>query len=261
MDVVLLDSFPIYVVYICITLFILFSFEVGYQIGKHAHMRLDKEAPSALSPMVGGILGMLAFVLAFTFSMTTSQHNVRKQYVIDEANVIGTAYLRADLIEEQHGTEVKRLLRDYVDARVGANSGNIDTVNAKSIELHELLWAQVSSAAVTLPNTNTSLLIQSINEVIDMHEKRINAALMNRIPNTIRLALIIIAALTMITLGTQAGLSVSRRLVAVIPLAFAFAALATVIVDLDRPHRGIIKVEQRAMINLQTTIHLEKLDR
>jgi hypothetical protein len=55
----------------------LFSFEAGYQIGKHAHMRLDKEAPSALGPMVGGILGMLAFVLAFTFSMTASQHNVR----------------------------------------------------------------------------------------------------------------------------------------------------------------------------------------
>jgi hypothetical protein len=77
MGVVLLDSVPIYAVYVCITLFILFSFEAGYQIGKHAHMRLDKEAPSALGPMVGGILGMLAFVLAFTFSMTASQHNVR----------------------------------------------------------------------------------------------------------------------------------------------------------------------------------------
>jgi len=239
----------------------LFSFEVGYQIGKHAHIRVDKDAPIALGPLVGATLGMLAFVLAFTFSMTASQHNVRKQYVVDEANVIGTAYLRADLIDEQHGTEVKRLLRDYVDARVGANKGNIDTVEAESIELHELLWAQVSSAAVTAPNTNTSLSIQSINDVIDMHEKRVTAALINRIPDTIRLASIVIAALTMITLGTQAGLSVSRKLVAVIPLALAFAALATVIVDLDRPHRGIIKVEQRAMINLQTKIHLEQMDR
>lgn len=260
MDVALLESFPIYVVYICIAIFILFSFEVGYQIGKHAHIRLDKEAPSALGPMVGGILGMLAFVLAFTFSMAASQHNIRKQYVIDEANVIGTAYLRSDLIDEQHGTEVKRLLRDYVDTRVGANSDNVDTLYARSTELHELLWAQASSAAIKVPNTNTSLLVQSINDVIDMHENRVAAALINRIPDIIRLTVIIIASLTLMTLGIQAGLGVSRRLVAVIPLALAFAALATVIVDLDRPLRGLIKVEQQAMINLQTKIHTEELD-
>jgi hypothetical protein len=112
--------------------------------------------------MVGGILGLLAFVLAFTFSMTASQHGLRKQSVLDEASAISTAYLRANLIDEQYGKEIKSLLRDYVDARVGVNKDNIDAVIAKSLELHRLLWAQVSSAAVTAPNSNTSLLIQSI---------------------------------------------------------------------------------------------------
>ena len=251
----LLDSFPIYSVYFAIVLFILLSFEVGYQIGKHAQMRSDKEAPGALGPMVGGILSMLAFVLAFTFSMNASQHGLRKQNVLDEANAISTAYLRADLIDEQHGTEIKSLLRDYVDVRVGANNENIDAVIAKSIELHKLLWAQATSVAITTPGANTSLLIQSINNVIDMHEKRVSGALVNRMPAVIRLAVLIIAALTMITLGTQAGYSGSRRLVAVIPLALAFAALATVIVDLDRPQRGIIKVDQQAMISLQKNMN------
>jgi len=253
----ILDSFSIYVVYVAVVLFILLSFEVGYQIGNHAKTRRDKQAPGALGPMVGGILSMLAFVLAITFSMTASQHGFRKQYVLDEANAIGTAYLRADLIDEQRGTEIKRLLRDYVGTRVGANRENIDAVLAKSIELHGFLWTEASSAAATAPNTNTSLLIQSINDVIDMHEKRVTAALVNRMPTTIRIAVLLIAALTMITLGTQAGFSGSRKLVAVIPLALAFAALATVIVDLDRPQRGIIKVDQQAMISLQTNMDRE----
>ena len=90
----------------------------------HAKTRQDKEAPISLGPMVGGLLGMLAFVLAFTFSMASSQHDLRKQNVLEEANSIGTAYLRADLIDKQHGTEVKRLLREYVDVRLKAASGS-----------------------------------------------------------------------------------------------------------------------------------------
>jgi len=77
-------------------------YEVGCQLGFHAKTRQDKEAPTSLGPMVGGLLGMLAFVLAFTFSMALTQHDHRKQTVLEEANSIGTAYLRSDLIETQY---------------------------------------------------------------------------------------------------------------------------------------------------------------
>ena len=254
MNTHLLDNLPIYVFYFGIVVFILVSFEVGYLIGKHTRKRWDTEASSGIGPMVGGALGMLAFVLAFTFSMAASQNDLRKQNVLNEANAIGTAYLRADLIDEQHGMEIKRLLRDYVNARLGVNKENIGEALAKSIELHGLLWEEVASVAATAPNTNTSLLIQAINEVIDMHEKRVTAVLFNRIPATIHLTLLIITALTMMMMGVQSGLSGPRRLIAIIPLALAFAALSTVVVDLDRPHRGLVKINQQAMINLQTSM-------
>ena len=80
------------------------------------------------------------------------------------------------------------------------------------------------------------------------------AAFSNRIPGSIWLALLVISALTMMTIGAQAGLSKSRRLVAVIPLIMAFSALTTVVVDLDRPQKGLITVGQEAMTNLQSSM-------
>lgn len=254
----LLDTFPIFGVYIGIAIVLLISIEIGYQIGKHVRGRKDKEANVTLGPVVGGVLSMLAFVLAFTFATTASQNNRRKQGVLDEANAIGRAYLRADLMNDQSRREVKRILRNYVDSRLQAvNIKNLDAVIAKSLEQHALLWAEVSSAARTDPDANTALIIESINNVIEMHEIRLNAGLYNRIPGTIWITLFVISALTMMTIGAQAGLAGSRRLVAILPLALAFAALATVVVDLDHPQRGLLKVHQQAMIDLQNVMNRE----
>ena len=248
-----LDSLPISGVYIGITLFILLSFEVGYQIAKYTRVPYAKEGPSALGPMVGGILGMLGFVLALTFSMVASHHNLRKQYVLDEANTIGTAYLRADLVDEPHRTEIKHLLKAYVDVRAQPKDSRekVEKMLAGSVELHNLLWTQVLSASKNASSPNTGLLVRSINNVFDMHQKRLAVALRNRIPGSIWLTLFAISFLTMVTIGVQAGISKRRRLVAVIPLILAFAALSTVIVDLDRPLSGVITVGQEAMIDLQ----------
>ena len=202
--------------------------------------------------MVGGLLGMLGFVFAITFSMAAYQHDIRKQNVLEEANTIGTAYLRADLLDRQYATRLKRLLREYVDIRLKAASGtDLDAALAKSFEIHSRLWTEVSTAAVKSPNTNTSLMIQSINDVIDMHEKRVTGGLRNRIPDSVWIALSAITAVTMITMGMQAGFTGERRLVAVITLSLAFAAVVTLVADLNRPQSGLITVGQQAMVDLQ----------
>ena len=247
------QTIPIYLLYIGITLFILLSFEIGFRIGKHTPARSAKDGSGALGPMVGGVLGMLAFVLAFTFSMVASHHDHRKENVLDDANAINTAYLRADLVEEPHKTEIKRLLKEYVDVRLlrEPDKESVEKLMTRSAELHNLIWAQALSASKETPGANIGLLIRSINNMFDMHEKRLTTAIRNRIPGRIWITLFIISSLTMITLGVQAGISRRRRLVAVIPLALAFAALATIIVDLDRPLGGVITVGQESMINLQ----------
>ena len=113
----LFDSLSIFSIFIGTAVFILISFEVGYQISKYAQSHYKGKIGTSQGPMVGGILAMLAFVLAFTFSMAASRFDDRKVTVLNEANAINSAYLRADLIAQPHRTEVKRLLREYVDIR------------------------------------------------------------------------------------------------------------------------------------------------
>ncbi|MEH6355159.1 MAG: hypothetical protein V7760_03935 [Marinobacter sp.] len=253
-----LEFVPLIWVFLTVAALMLVFCELGYQFGSHAKTRQDKEATASLGPMVGGLLGMLAFVLAFTFSMASSQHDLRKKNVLEEANLIGTAYLRADLLEERYEMEVKRLLKDYVNIRLAAaNGSNIEIALKKSAEIHKLLWNKVSSAASEKPDTNTALVIQAINDVIDMHEKRVMGAFGNRVPISVWVALAAINALGMITLGTQVGHTGNRRLIALVPMALAFAVLVTLVVDLNRPLSGFIKVEQQSMINLQISMVFE----
>ena len=247
------DSLPIFIIYFGIVSFLAISFEIGFQTGKFTRSHYERKSDTSPGPMVAGVLTMLAFVLAFMFSITASRFDNRKQLVVDEANIISTTYLRADLLGQPHSSEAKKLLREYVDIRLKAiEEKDIKTGIEKSLEITNLLWTTASNAAKNEPSILTSLMLQSVNQIMDIHEKRVNAALHDRIPNSIWITLMIIIALSMVTLGSQTGLVKTRRLIQVIPMVFAFSALIAVVVDLDRPAQlGLIGVSQDAMLDLQ----------
>ena len=257
MSVEFWNSQSIVFIYFCVVCLIALSFEIGYQIGKYTKSHYERNADTSPGPMVAAVLTMLAFILAFMFSMTASRFDERKQLVVDEVNAISTAYFRADLLAEPQGTEVKHLLRDYVDVRLRSiEEKTPKTGIEKSQELQKQLWATAASAAKDDPKIFTTLLLQSINQVMDIHEKRVSAAMRDRIPGSIWITLIAIIALSMITLGSQTGLVKTRRLVQFIPSVLAFSALITVVVDLDRPAElGLIEVSQEAMHDLQENMN------
>lgn len=255
------DYVPISIIYIGTTLILLLSFEIGYRISKYGVVQKDKEGFNSTSPMVSGLLAMLAFVLGFTFAMASSQHNLRKHHVLNEANVIGTAYLRADLIGKRDGDKIKKLLKEYVDSRVYsipmADMEIVKRVLKRSSEIHDQLWTQVALSAKNEPTFHVGLLIQSINDIIDSHQNRITSGFYDRIPSSIWIVLLIISSLTMMTMGSQARLSSSRRLSAIIPLIMSFTALTSVVMDLDSPRDGMITVGQEAMIELQKSLKVK----
>jgi hypothetical protein len=206
--------------------------------------------------MVASILGLLALVLGFTFNLAASRHDTRILTVLDESNAIGTTYLRARLLPEPQQSRICELLREYVDVRIrGIQDRKVAQAITRSEELHELLWSQAATAVGQHHDSIiTGLFVQSLNEVIDLHAKRIHAGIRARIPFVIWVGLIALAVLSMLSVGYQAGLSTTRRSPAMLALIASFIVVIYLIADLDRPGEGLFQVGQDALFDVQKSM-------
>ena len=251
----LLDYIPLWALFVTTVVFILLAVEAGYRVGRWRQQRAEHERETPVGAIVAAILGLLAFLLAFTFGMAASRFELRRELVLDEANAIGTTYLRAALVPEPHRTEIRTLLRDYVDLRLGGVEPGMPVPALKrSEELQGRLWAQAVVVAEKKPTPITGLVIQALNEVIDLHAKRVTMGMRNRIPLTIWVALYFTAILAMVGVGYHAGLTSTTRSLATLVLVVTFSGVLWLLADLDRPHEGLIKVSQQAMIDLRKSM-------
>jgi hypothetical protein len=214
--------------------------------------RPRSDADDGAGTEIGGLLALLGLLLAFTFGMAGSRYETRKELLLDEANAIGTAWLRADLLPEPDRTEVRDLFRAYVDARLkAAAGGSIAEGIAASERIHAELWSRAVRNAERAPNPIAALVVQSVNEVIDMHGKRVTLGWRNRVPETILVALYALAILALLLLGFEAGARGVRRPVPTVVLVVTLATVVALIVDLDRPGEGLLRVSQQAMLDLR----------
>src|SRR5688572_13021492 len=198
----LLDRFPVWTLLPITIAIALLAVEGGRRLAVYRLRRSEEEKESPVSGMVGATLGLLAFILAFTFGLAGSRYEARRQLVLQEANAIGTTYLRAAMLAEPMRTDARNLLREYVGVRLdGVQSGNVDQAMVKSEEIHNRLWAVATSAAEKEKNVITSLFIQTLNQVIDLHAERIMAGLRSRVPGIIWLVLYLLLILGMVMLG------------------------------------------------------------
>ncbi len=250
-----LDALPLWGLSLVILVLVLLSIEGGYRLGRFRHRRSEREKDAPVGAMVGSTLGLLAFMLAFTFGMAASRFDTRKLLVLDEANAIGTTYLRAAMLPDGRD-EVRGLLRDYVDARLEAvQSGDLAAALRRAEEVQAQLWTRAVAVGQQHPNSIVvGLFVESLNEVIDLHAKRLTAGLRNRIPGTIWAVLFTIAVLSLGAMGYHSGLVGTDRSLAVIAVAFAFSAVIALVVDLDRPQEGTLRVSQQALIDVRQSM-------
>lgn len=227
--------------------------EIGYRLGKYRRQISETEKEGTVGPIVGATLGLLAFILAFTFGLAASRYDARRQMVVEEANAIGTTYLRAGLLAEPHRSEIRDLLNEYVSVRLKAvRTGNIERAMSESAVLHSRLWSHAEAVAAKDPHSIVAgVFIQSLNETIDLHAKRVLIGVRSRIPIIIWLALSFITFLSMVELGYHEGMTGSRRSLAIAALVLTFSIVILLIADLDRQREGLIHVSQQAMIELQ----------
>jgi hypothetical protein len=252
----LLDAVPLWVVFAGTAVSILLAAEGGYRAGLWRRARTDQEKEGPVGGLVAAELGLLAFLLAFTFGIAASRFDERLQLVIEEANDIGTTYLRAAMLREPHRTKARRLLREYVAVRVeGVQSGAVEDAIRRSEELQGQLWSEATAAADKDPRSvPVGLFIQATNETIDVHTKRLQAGLWSRVPITVWGVLFAVAVLSFTSLGYHGGLAGTRRSPAVLAVAVTFAVVLWLVVDLERPSEGLLRVSQQPMIELQKSM-------
>jgi len=216
------------------------------------------ESPSA----EGALLGLLALLLAFTFSMSSSRYELRKQIIVEEANDIGTAVLRADLYPDSIRNLFRADFKKYVDSRiayydVGFDEKKIQTALANSNEISSRIWKRAAALGQDPRNLAlTNQMIPAVNAMIDIVTTR-DAARNAHVPDVILfvLFLLLITGSFIVGYGRK-----GKRTDWINILVFALMTALTVylILDLDRPRRGIITldtsedkmVELRSMFNV-----------
>lgn len=251
---------------IVLTLFVLtmIANEAGYRVGLRHLPKVDEGTRSQTNSIQAAMLGLLALLLGFTFTMALQRFDTRSQAVIDEANAIGTAYLRTELLPDELRTEARDLFDEYLQLRVQMQALDLtrteDRRSAKAAlsRLQHRLW-DVSLRATEIdprPST-TGLLIQSLNSMFDAYASR-DAALQKHVPEVVLLVLFAVFMIAGSVLGYAGGLHGARPVLATVAMTVLIILVIFLILDLDRPRRGLIRVNQDSMSELSGEFATER---
>lgn len=247
-------NYPLVLIFAASIVAILAACELGRWLGARARVGGGDD----VSTLEAATLGLLALMISFTFAMSLSLYNARRDAVVNEANAIGTAALRARLLPAPHSKEILKLLREYTQIRVEItqHAPTIPEINAalvRSNAIHDELWQQVMTIAATNnAMVPTGVFVQSLNDLIDNQETRLTAARAH-VPNIVLIALYCIAIVAITFTGYAAGLDARRTRPPVYVMGILVVAVILLIQDLDRPS-GFISVSQQPMIDTAANI-------
>jgi len=230
---------------------LLIASEIGFRIGRRASAKTASDS-SELGVLQGGVLGLLALLLGFTFSMSMTRYEKRKSLVIEEANAVGTARLRARTLPAAFAAGAEPLFDRYASAQAAYYAAENDVSAApaaleeKIRGLQEEMWTRGESAAKRGRDPVAALYLSAVNELIDLHALRLYAR-NDHVPEPVLILLACVSAMSVLLVGYGYGISGRRQ---VLPLALACLIVSIVIVlimDLDRPGRGRITISPEVL--------------
>ena len=247
-----LDPIPVGVVFILFTVITFACFELGFRLGVWWQAREPGEQEGPTDMLVGSLLGLMAFVLAITLGLATDRHDARRSLVVEEANAIATAYQRADYLPAAEAARLKSLLRAYLPLRIVTDPSEVPANIARSAELAQQMWTIEAAAAQAGNNLDLiASLGESLNEIVTVGEQRVVAGVYARVPRTIMFLLLAGSALSLAMVGYSAGIKGRRSVLSASVLIITLGVVTTLVVDLDRPQEGLLKVSQQALVDVQ----------
>jgi hypothetical protein len=217
---------------------------IGAWLGRR-HTARGTAPAEGVGVVVGGMLGLLAFVLALTLSFATTRFEERRQGTLMEANALGTAWLRAKAINHARGEELAKLFEDYTRLRADfikapADRGAVRAINDKTSELQNRIWEHVTVIVREKPDPISASLMAATNEVFDRSTAERFAFSLTMPPQMVWL-LMGIAVLSIGAMGYQLGMrGLSLPILSVLLIAM-WTSVIVVILDLSAPRIGSLR--------------------
>jgi len=219
--------------------------EIGLRLGVRARAPGEGQGSPQLGAIQGAILGLLGLLLAFSFSGAAGRFIDRTDTVITEANAIGTAYLRADLLGEPERGRLREVLRRYTETRLGyARESHLRRTltpeqSATVSAMQNEMWDTAVAGVRARPEAILAVL-NPVNEVIDLHTTRLAIA-SRRLPPVVLAVLLASSFLALMVMGYGCGVSGERRTSLTTALALLIAAVLWITIDLDQPRAGLLQ--------------------
>lgn len=260
-----LDQAPLLVVLLLSVLLQVLFIEFGFRYGLWRQDKGVKAQLAQVRAIMGASLGLLAFMLAFTFSMAQQHFEERTRAYMMEVSAIDSAFRGADLLDPEERVlaqdELKRFaelrLETVQAVRAGQRERVVEMIR-ESERIHDLLWGLAERAMEGAgEGADTGLFAQSVLGMIAAHDARLQASIFNRISPVIWITLFVMALLSMIVMGYQAGLTGTRSSLATWTLAITFSAVMMLITDLDRPNMTLFQLNQGLMLELESRMEAE----
>jgi hypothetical protein len=230
-----------------------FSVQVGVFLA-HKMRSIGDEDRADLDLVINGTLTLLALIIGFSFSMAVSRYDQRKNYEEEEANAIGTEFVRADLLPASDAAQVKQLLKRYTEQRLLFYTVRdplwLERIYNETAQLQNQMWLLVASAARANPTAPMGLVVSGMNDVLN-RQGYTQAAWWNRIPTGAWSLMIALAVCSTFLIGY---VSHRRRawMGSVLPVVLAVAFF--LIADIDSPRRGVIRVLPQNLISLYQSL-------
>jgi len=220
--------------------------------------RSDPGRTDDIGILAGAALGLLALLLAFSFSIALSRYDARRNAVLEEANAIGSSANFALALPDPAREKVLGLLRDYARIRVRLgvpyDPALLTRDIAASLDLQSQLWTEGMTLTEAKPQSLPVFrFVGSLNDLNNIHETRISA-LRAHVPGEVMFMMLVVSAVAIGFAGYNTGVNGTRRSLATAMMAVTIAGLVVIIVDLDRPARGFIRVPAQSLVDAEGSI-------
>ena len=205
-----------------------------------------------------GLFLLLSLLMGFTLTMAASRFADRRSLLIDEGISIGTTYLRTMALPASYRNHSRQLLKEYLDSRIELNNATSDPGQFEKALLHSKqiqteLWSDAAAAAEIDHTAITATYINSLNETIALHVKRV-ASFENRVPLPIVITIMCVAIAAVFSRGCTIT---SRFWLTLILIPITISIVAALIVDLDTPNRGLLRLDERVVQRLKADMFSE----